>query len=72
MQKKLSKKDRVLAYLQTYGSITPKEAFIKFGLYRLGATIFELRQEGHDIETKLETKNGDRYARYIYTKSIQD
>ena len=65
--KKTTKQDRVLTHLQTYGSITPLEALEKYGSFRLGALIFNLRKEGHDIETNIVPKKG--YAKYTYSVS---
>jgi len=67
MDKKISKQEKVLTHLQTYGSITPLEALEKYGSFRLGALIFNLRQEGHDIETNIVPKKG--YAKYTYNVS---
>ena len=67
-------KERVLEYLYLYGSITPLEAMKEFGIMRLAAVIFELRDKkggyGIPIETEMcEDKNrfGEkvRYARYV-------
>lgn len=44
--------------------ITPLEALTKFGCFRLGARIWELRQDGHAIETEYVTKDGKTFARY--------
>ena len=65
----MSDKLRVLQHLQERGSITPLEAFDGFGCYRLGARIWELRRDGHDISTEIVQdvdRNGEpkRYARY--------
>lgn len=62
-------KARVLDYLRENGSISPMEALTVFGCYRLGARIYDLRQEGHRISTEIvegRDRNGDRarYARY--------
>jgi hypothetical protein len=65
--KKTSKKDKVLTHLQTHGNITPLEALDKYGSFRLGAIIFDLRKEGHDIETNIIPKKG--YAKYTYSSS---
>ena len=65
--KKETKQDKVLSHLQTYGSITPLEALEKYGSFRLGALIFNLRKEGHDIETNIVPKKG--YAKYTYSVS---
>ena len=64
-----TQKDRVLAYIREYGSISSLEAFRDLGCTRLSAVIFDLRAEGHEIEAKRETKKnrwGDKvtFARY--------
>lgn len=65
----MTQKQRVLSYLQSYGSITGLEAFGELGLYRLADVIFKLRQDGYDIETVYENKKNKwgedvKYARY--------
>ena len=65
--KKVTKQEKVLTHLQNYGSITPLEALEKYGSFRLGALIFNLRKEGHDIETNIVPKKG--YAKYTYSAS---
>ena len=44
MSKKISKQEKVLTHLQVHGSITPLEALEKYGSFRLGALIFNLRK----------------------------
>ena len=58
----MSKHQQVLNHLKKYGSITPKEAWLKYGLYRLSSVINRLRAKGYDIETVKEGKEG--YAKY--------
>lgn len=65
----MSDKERILAHLQKHGSITPWEAIELFGCTRLGARIWDLKHDGHDIRTTMETgkdRYGEptRYARY--------
>ena len=60
--KKMSKKQKVLLYMKTYGSITPKDAIDLFKAYRLSAIIFDLKKEGHKIDTERKGKSG--YAEY--------
>ena len=67
MDKKISKQEKVLTHLQTHGSITPLEALEKYGSFRLGALIFNLRKEGYDIKTNIVPKKG--YAKYTYNAS---
>ena len=66
-EKKVTKQERVLKHLQALGSITPLEALELYGSFRLGALIFNLRKEGHDIKTDIVPKKG--YAKYTYIVS---
>ena len=45
-------KSRLLQYLKNYGSITSLEAIRDLGNTRLSATIYILKDEGYNIETK--------------------
>ena len=64
--KKITKKDKVLAHLMNGKSITPMEALTEYGSFRLGAIIFDLRAEGHKIDT--EIAKGTGHAIYTLTK----
>ena len=60
-----SQKDRILEYLEDGHSITPIDALNLFGCFRLSAVIFDLKEEGHDIQTKMVTnQNGKKFASY--------
>ena len=65
--KKKTKQERILTHLQSNGSITPMEALEYYGSFRLSAIIFNLKKEGHDIETNIVPKKG--YAKYTYNVS---
>ena len=56
--KKVSKKSKVLAHLYAGNTITPREALDLYGSFRLGAIIFELRDEGHRINTEIAKGSG--------------
>tara|TARA_R110000824_G_scaffold98307_2_gene234608 strand:- start:14969 stop:15178 length:210 start_codon:yes stop_codon:yes gene_type:complete len=43
---------RLLDYLQTNGKISPMEAWIDLGIYRLSDVVFKLRKNGLGIETE--------------------
>lgn len=43
---------QILAHLKTGKSITPLDALKLYGCFRLGARIFELRQDGHNIHSE--------------------
>lgn len=45
-------KSRLLQYLKDYKSITSLEAIRDLGNTRLSATIYTLKDEGHNIETE--------------------
>lgn len=64
----MSHKKKILNYLKNHKrGLTPLDAWLKFGCYRLGARIFELRAEGWDIRTDLEDNpDGEgKHARYF-------
>ena len=70
-KKRVTQHDRVRWYLEEHiEGITQKEATDLFGATRLAAIIFDLRQQGLNIETldeKGKNRYGDktRYGRYI-------
>lgn len=60
--RKKSQKQLILDYLLEGNEITPRDALNKFGCFRLGARIAELREEGYYIRTSIP--KGERYAVY--------
>jgi len=70
---KLTQKAKILRHLQEVGAITPVQAFFDYSIMRLATRIFELKEDGYDIETimlKSENKFGEpvRYAQYKLIK----
>ena len=70
---KVTRKQRVLEAMRGHGSISPWYAINNLGNTRLSATIFQLKKEGHEIKTTMETgtnKFGDtiKYAKYTLVK----
>lgn len=60
----------ILEHLRKYPWLTSKDAFELYGITRLAACIFDLRERGYYIETVMvetTTRFGEpcRYARYI-------
>ena len=51
---KLRQWERVLKYLDDFGSITPLEALADLGIMRLGARIYDLRKKGYSIIRETE------------------
>ncbi len=71
MSKSESKNERIFNHLKEHGTITTFDAIRLYGATRLAAIIFNLREDGYDIETRMEKSvdrygNSCRYARYIY------
>lgn len=70
-------RNRILAYLQEHKQLTSMEAVRLFGTTRLGARIFELREEGYKIATVMTygtdptTKETYKYGTYIYQGRIE-
>lgn len=64
-----SQNEEILAWLQKGNKIDPLLALEKFGCFRLGGRIYELKQAGNRIVTEMVTKNGKRYASYSLEKS---
>ena len=65
----MNRADRVLEYINEFGSITPLEAFRDLGYTRLSAAIFELKRAGYNIITERKTGKNRRgqlvsYASY--------
>lgn len=55
---------RILAYLRAGYSLNPLDALNRFGCFRLGARVWDLRREGHAIESKMVERNGKRFSEY--------
>ena len=69
----VSQRQMVLDYMAEFGSITLIDAFRDLGITRLSAIVFNLKEEGHDIDKVIETGknrcgNRTRYARYSFGK----
>jgi len=62
-----SQGEQILAHLRAGNPLTPLDALHKFGCFRLGARIYDLKQEGHAIQTEIVEINGKRVAKYRMT-----
>ena len=65
----MSQTQRILRHLKKGRPITPLEALQRFGCFRLGARIWELRRDGHRIERQMVRRNGKHWARYVMARS---
>jgi hypothetical protein len=54
----------IWAWMADGHTITPKEAYEKFGTLALHSRIAELRERGHEIHTEMITVNGKQVGRY--------
>ncbi len=62
---KLSQTNQIYMSLINGHKITALQALRRFDCLRLGARIFELREQGHLIESRLiKTKSGKHVAQY--------
>lgn len=66
MSRTTSQRDMILEALQAGEHLTAIDALSRFGCFRLGARIWEIRKElGYDVRTKLvETPGGAHVAEY--------
>lgn len=60
----MTQKQAILTHLQTVGAITPLEGLQRYGCFRLGARIADLKADGVAIKTQMVKENGKRFARY--------
>lgn len=59
--------ERVLAYINTFGSITQYEAFMDLGIMRLASRIADLKKEGYIFDSEIvAVKN--RFGENCYVK----
>lgn len=61
--RKKSQKQQILDYMLDGNEITPIDALNKFGCFRLGARIADLKKDGYDIKTRI-AKGDKNYAIY--------
>jgi len=70
--------EMILDYLKKGNSITPIDALTHFGCFRLGARIWDLRKQGHEIDMRFRRNGRKKFAEYwlkqkecVNTKSMQ-
>jgi len=67
--KKPTQCELILEHLETVGPLTPLEALNLFGCFRLTSRIWDLKQDGHDIQTATkQLPNGKSVAVYSLVK----
>ena len=62
----MTQTEEILAHLEAGNQISPLQALKKFDCLRLGARIYDLRKDGHDIQstTYSDPKTGKHYSIY--------
>ena len=64
----MSQKIQVLNHIKRYGSITPMQAFSRYGITCLAERVRDARDSGHKIATEWVKQNGKRFAKYRMVK----
>lgn len=59
-----SQNDRLLCYLATGKPVTPLMALRRFGIFRLGARVYDLKRDGHNITSRMVKRGDARVAEY--------
>ena len=62
----LSQTDRILAYMLDGNSITPLEALNKFGCFRLGARIADIKARGYLVYSEFITTDTQKKVKRYY------
>ena len=58
LERKPNQRDKVLAYIKQFGSITSWQAYSDLGVTQLGARIYELKEQGYIFsKTRVNTTN---------------
>ena len=64
-----SQNKQIKAWLESGKSLTPLDALALFNSFRLGARVFDLKNDyGMNIKTEMVDANGKRFARYSLVK----
>jgi len=62
-----TQKEAILRHLQSGRAITPLEALELYGCFRLGARIWELRDEGYEIKSENVKQGKKTFSSYRLT-----
>lgn len=74
---KATQKQRIIDYIQQFGSISSWEAYADLGITQLGARIDQLKKDGYEFETEWESKKNrygenTTYKRYKIAEMIEE
>ena len=57
--------EKILQYINDFGSISPMEAFSDLGITKLATRISEMRRDGIDFNQRMETSK-NRYGEKVH------
>ena len=60
----MSQSAQILAHLEAGNTITPADAYARFGTLALHSRIAELRERGYDVRMTMRSANGKRWGEY--------
>ena len=61
---KVNQRQRIINYINQFGSITSKDAYDDLGITQLATRIKELKEQGYKFETKWESSK-NRYGERV-------
>ena len=61
----MTQHERILQYIDRYGSITPMDAFFDLGITKLATRIGEICRMGHKIDKSVEFTH-NRYGQKVH------
>jgi len=64
----MTQNNLILDYFLAGNSLTPLDALNKFGCFRLGARVYDLKKQGHNIKSRLIGNSGKNFAQYWLEK----
>lgn len=61
----MTQHEKILQYINDFGSISPMEAFTDLGITKLATRISEMRRDGIDFNQRMETSK-NRYGEKVH------
>lgn len=76
-EKKMTQCEMILRYIDTFGSITTKDAFMDLGITRLASRVCDLQKKGIELDRQMETSKNRfgkkvSYMRYSRAKECRE
>ena len=67
----MTQKEMILEALKEGRALTSLEALKEFGCFRLTSRIWDLKQDGHEIDVRTINRNGKHYSEYKLVPPVQ-